>query len=527
VYLYTNALLGHLSFLLNKKGPKTLAEAHNMAMRIEVNLSLSKGKHFSSLWTKINEDTSDTLSLKKLVSLEAFTADSQERREQVFNQQNEDMVEELEPEQIDEVSTCAPPSDKAIHEPFLPAQQQDDEVSCFPFQDVDDTLFHDSESEGGMESLKEVDLPCCTIEDEEAVHEDETITHVENNQVLKAPAQEETISYPPPQDFDDALLYDRGDKEEINESLKTSNPACYDTDSDMVDNIDEFIHVGRRRWDVVGYDLDPIYDIESHFQVFPLQLSQQVTLDQWQQGDEIFTHTFQTLKDDLVPCFPDDFQSSLEGFDEYSFEHLDSFHEDDYQPPLCSGLHRSKDLLCLKKDPCHYSPQPPPITLLCCVSRGVVGKYVFDFEFPLGQTLESKGWLNTTSLSLLSQFFDFPLKVFQSSIRSLSIPPRALDFGNVLGSQLADLLSQFSEPLTFHDPFLKWIEHFPQRLTWHDFIPPTRRHELDFMVFDDMIHFLTHVIFVLNLSLFWFMMKHKGRYGGALLDWFHWSFDYT
>jgi hypothetical protein len=102
-----------LSFLLNKKGPKTLTEAHNMAMRIEVNLSLSKGKHFSSLWTKINDDTSDTLSLIKLVSLETFTADSQERREQVFNQQNEDMVEELEPKQNDEVSTCAPPSDES------------------------------------------------------------------------------------------------------------------------------------------------------------------------------------------------------------------------------------------------------------------------------------------------------------------------------------------------------------------------------------------------------------------------------
>jgi hypothetical protein len=54
MYLYTNALLGHLSFFLNKKGPKTLAKAQNMAMRIELNLSLSKGKHFSSLWTKIN-----------------------------------------------------------------------------------------------------------------------------------------------------------------------------------------------------------------------------------------------------------------------------------------------------------------------------------------------------------------------------------------------------------------------------------------------------------------------------------------
>jgi hypothetical protein len=201
---------------------------------------------------------------------------------------------------------------------------------------------------------------------------------------------------------------------------------------------------------------------------------------------------------------------------------LNYFDEDDYQPPLWSGLHRTKDLLFSKKDPCHYSPQLPSINLLCCVSRGVVGKYAFYFKFPLGKTLKSKVWLNTTSLRLLSQFFNFPLKVCQSSIRSLWIPPRALDFENVLGSHIVDLLSQFYEPLNFHDPFMKWIYHFPHRLTWHDLIPPTRHHELDFMVSDDMIHFLTHVIFVLNLSLFWFMMKQKGSYGGALLDWFHW-----
>jgi hypothetical protein len=57
---------------------------------------------------------------------------------------------------------------------------KDDEVSCFPFQDFDDTLFHDSENEGEMESPNEVDIPCCTIEDEGAIHEDETIMHVEN-----------------------------------------------------------------------------------------------------------------------------------------------------------------------------------------------------------------------------------------------------------------------------------------------------------------------------------------------------------
>jgi hypothetical protein len=329
----------------------------------------------------------------------------------------------MEPKQNDEVSTCAPPSDEAVHEPFPPAQQKDDEVSCFPFQDSDDTLFHDSENEGEMEALNEVDIPCCTIEDEGAIHEDETMMHVEDTQVLKAPAQEETVSYPPLQDFDDFLLHDLGNEEEMDETLKVLNPSCYDTDSDIVD-IDEFIHVGRRKWDVIGFGMDPIYDIENHFQVLPSQLSLQDTFDfdQWQQGDDIFAHTFQTPKDDLVPCFPDDFQSYLEGFDEYSSEHLDSFHEEDYQPPLCSSFDRSKDVVFLKKNPCDNFLQPPPITLLCCVSRGVVGRFVSCIEFPLGQTLESKGWLNTTRISLSSQCFNFPLRVCQSFTRSLSIP---------------------------------------------------------------------------------------------------------
>jgi hypothetical protein len=154
------------------------------------------------------------------------------------------MIKELEPKKNDEVSTCSPPSDEAIQVSISPAQKMDDEVSCFPFPYFNDTLFHDSENEGEMKSLNEVNIPCCTIEDKGAVHEDETIMHVEDTQVLKAPAQEETVSYLPSQDFDDALFCDGGNKEEINESLNASNPACYDTDSDMVDNIDEFIHVG-------------------------------------------------------------------------------------------------------------------------------------------------------------------------------------------------------------------------------------------------------------------------------------------
>ena len=100
------------------------------------------------------------------------------------------------------------------------------------------------------------------------------------------------------------------------------------------------------------------------------------------------------------------------------------------------------------------------------------------------------------------------------------------DHEDVLGSQFAGPLSQIFKPCIFHDPFLKRIEYFSQKWTWHDFIPPTRLHELDFEIPDDMIYVLTHDIFVLDLSLFWFMMKHKGKYWGTLLDWLHWSFDY-
>jgi hypothetical protein len=135
VYLFTNALLVHLGFLLSKKRPKTLYEACNMAMQIKENIFLSKGENTFSLGTKINdlEDTSNTLSLERLVSLETFAADFQEEGEQVIAQRNtkgkalvevfqeqgiiENTVEELEPEQDDEVSTCCPP-DEVIHEPF-------------------------------------------------------------------------------------------------------------------------------------------------------------------------------------------------------------------------------------------------------------------------------------------------------------------------------------------------------------------------------------------------------------------------
>jgi hypothetical protein len=47
-------------------------------------------------------------------------------------------------------------------------------------------LFLDLENEGEMKALNEMDIPCCSIEDKEAIHEDETITHAENAKVLEA-----------------------------------------------------------------------------------------------------------------------------------------------------------------------------------------------------------------------------------------------------------------------------------------------------------------------------------------------------
>jgi hypothetical protein len=40
---------------------------------------------------------------------------------------------------------CAPTSDESIQEPIHPAQEEEDEVSHFPFQVFDDTLFYESE----------------------------------------------------------------------------------------------------------------------------------------------------------------------------------------------------------------------------------------------------------------------------------------------------------------------------------------------------------------------------------------------
>jgi hypothetical protein len=81
VYLFTNALLVHLGFLVSKNNPKTLHEVGNMALQIKENILLSRIKNVFSLGSEIND-------LKKLVSLEISTDDFQEEGKQVIDQHN-------------------------------------------------------------------------------------------------------------------------------------------------------------------------------------------------------------------------------------------------------------------------------------------------------------------------------------------------------------------------------------------------------------------------------------------------------
>jgi ABC-type transporter Mla maintaining outer membrane lipid asymmetry ATPase subunit MlaF len=95
----------------------------------------------------------------------------------------------------------------------------------------------------------------------------------------------------------------------LEEPLDALDPSCYDKGDDVIDNIDEFIHVGRCKWDVIGHDGDPIFNIEDHFQLFLLQQPYVIAIDSdvWQQEDDMITDLFQPPKDELMKYSHNDF----------------------------------------------------------------------------------------------------------------------------------------------------------------------------------------------------------------------------
>jgi hypothetical protein len=81
------------------------------------------------------------------------------------------------------------------------------------------------------------------------------------------------VSYTPFQIFDIASFHDSRNQEVLEEPLDALHPSCYNRGDDVIENIDEFIHIERHKWNVIC-DIpngDPIYDIEGHFQLFPLE----------------------------------------------------------------------------------------------------------------------------------------------------------------------------------------------------------------------------------------------------------------
>jgi hypothetical protein len=94
------------------------------------------------------------------------------------------------------------------------------------------------------------------------------------------------VSHFPFHVFNDALFYDF-ESEEMQEPLDALVPSCYNESGEL--NIDEFMHVGRHKWDVVCYDGDPICDIEGNFQLFPLQQTYVIAsnLDVWEQENDM------------------------------------------------------------------------------------------------------------------------------------------------------------------------------------------------------------------------------------------------
>jgi hypothetical protein len=84
-------------------------------------------------------------------------------------------------------------------------------------------------------------------------------------------------------------------------------------------------------------------------------------------------------------------------FDEYSFEHLDLFHEEYYQPPLCPDIDKGEDITFLENDAYDNVSQLPLTILSRHITKGVVGKHVLCLKFSMRQRLllEFKGRLNT------------------------------------------------------------------------------------------------------------------------------------
>ena len=83
--------------------------------------------------------------------------------------------------------------------------------------------------------------------------------------------------------------------------------------------------------------------------------------------------------------------------------------------------------------------------------------------------------------------------------------------------------SKYEPSLIYCNPIQRWIEKTYECTSRHDYIPITCPCELDSVFGYGVMLVLDHHHFVLDISLFWFITKHKGRifYFVGMLGWFH------
>jgi len=193
------------------------------------------------------------------------------------------------------------------------------------------------------------------------------------------------------------MFYDLEGKE-IEEPLDVLDPSCCSKSDYVIENINDFIHVGKHKWDVIFYDGDPIYKIEGHLQSLPLQQPCIITTNSylWQYKDDMITHLFEIPKDDLMQHFHNDFFSYLEDFDTYPYEHLDLLYEEDLQPPLCFDSDESNDMVFARHELHDENFHPSFIPSSHYVTKYTARKHGPCPKFSLGKSflLEFKGRLN-------------------------------------------------------------------------------------------------------------------------------------
>jgi hypothetical protein len=208
------------------------------------------------------------------------------------------------------------------------------------FQELKDTLYR----EGFPVDDETISEECKTEEE----YHPPTAEEVLEEQIYEESCQEDLHNEDPDETSVSIISLDEGEvvlppAHEDEEMINISDmDDLVEDPSDMVDqHIDDFIHVGRRRWGVgcIIFYGDPIYDIEGSSQEKEFELSSSedwsscvYDSDVWQPDDDMVTYLFHPFEDDLSQHTQGDLQSSFGSCDAYPFGDTYLFYEN-FQPP--------------------------------------------------------------------------------------------------------------------------------------------------------------------------------------------------